>query len=58
MLAPPTDYFPWNAEFYLQHGNDRIEGVILLIEHSNCVQKLHGNLQKKSALGESVHEAN
>ena len=47
-----------DTEFYLQHGNDRIEGVILLTEHSNCVQKLHWNLQKKSAVGESVHEAN
>ena len=34
-----------------------LERFILLTEHSNCVPKLHRNLQKKSAFGESVHEA-
>ena len=60
MLALRTDvqdFLPWNTEFYLQHENDLIEWFILLTAHSNCVPKLHGNLQKKSAFGESVHEA-
>ena len=54
MLAPPTDardFLPRNTEYYLQHEN------ILPTVHSNSVPKLHGNLQKKSAFGESVHEA-
>ena len=34
-----------------------LEWFILLAAHSICLPKLHGNLQKKSAFGESVHEA-
>ena len=45
------------VEFYLPRENDRIKWLILPTEHSNCVPKLHGNLQKKGAFGESVHEA-
>ena len=51
------DLLPWNIRYYLQLENNRIEWFIFLTAHSNCVPKLHGNLQKKSAFGERVHEA-
>ena len=51
------DLLPWNTKYYLQLENNRIEWFIFLTAHSNCVPKLHGNLQKKSAFGERVHEA-
>ena len=45
------------SKFYLQHEHDRIEWFILLNGHSNYVRRLHGNLQRKGAFGDSVHEA-
>ena len=51
------DLLPWNTKYYLQLENNRIEWFIFLTAHFNRVPKLHGNLQKKSAFGERVHEA-